>query len=494
MTSSVLIFALPEKIINMINITLFKKVTRGTSMKLYKILAIVISSAIVVAAVGTYFLFTKNEPNEGESTPRFALEIYGNANLDERIDEKDIEFLEKIVSGQENETDFADANRDGVINQEDIDQVRVLVNGTASFIWILDGNRNPVRVNLPIERIGAEYLSNVELLRILGVEERVVAVDMAPYKLRWFYLPEKADQVVNLGDMNAPDYEFILSLNLDVLFTFSYNIDQKRQNLPGVDVVFLGLYWPDVIKPADSRFIQGVLKAGYMLGKSERAHEYVNWIFGLIDSIKSRTVALSADDKPRVLMTGMVGYMRDPTQTTMRTYNLIDPLSQMCILAGGKPVAQDLPDWLGSNYYSTVDLEWVLEKDPDFIFVHAVRYTYGGQTQQPAYGYDMNSTISLNETWQNIVSRPLLSSVKAVRNGDVYIIAGDFRNNAMGSVLGAVYLAKILQPELFEDLDPEAIHQEYISYWLNLEYDLDEHGTFLFPPIVIGDDVIGAPN
>ncbi|MEM2025614.1 MAG: hypothetical protein QXW94_04920, partial [Desulfurococcaceae archaeon] len=111
-----------------------------------------------------------------------------------------------------------------------------------------------------------------------------------------------------------------------------------------------------------------------------------------------------------------------------------------------------------------------------------------------AYGYDVNDPGSLNSTWSNIMSRQLLSGTSAVANGRVYIIAGDFRNNAMGSVLGAVYLAKILHPELFGDLNPEAVHQEYITKWMGLSYNLNENGTFLYPPLTLNGEVIGIPQ
>ncbi|MCS7102315.1 MAG: ABC transporter substrate-binding protein, partial [Candidatus Korarchaeum sp.] len=74
------------------------------------------------------------------------------------------------------------------------------------------------------------------------------------------------------------------------------------------------------------------------------------------------------------------------------------------------------------------------------------------------------------------------------------IIAGDFRNNGMGGILGAVYIAKVLHPQLFEDLNPRSVHQEYISRWMGLKYDLRKHGTFIYPPIVSGGEVIGTPS
>ncbi len=42
------------------------------------------------------------------------LTVYGNANLDEIIDEDDIEYVRWIIDETEDETQFADANYDGV--------------------------------------------------------------------------------------------------------------------------------------------------------------------------------------------------------------------------------------------------------------------------------------------------------------------------------------------------------------------------------------------
>jgi iron complex transport system substrate-binding protein len=49
------------------------------------------------------------------------------------------------------------------------------------------------------------------------------------------------------------------------------------------------------------------------------------------------------------------------------------------------------------------------------------------------------------------------------------------------SVIGFAYIAKWLYPDLFEDLDPKALHQEYLTRFLKLDYDLDERGVFVYP-------------
>jgi hypothetical protein len=45
--------------------------------------------------------------------------------------------------------------------------------------------------------------------------------------------------------------------------------------------------------------------------------------------------------------------------------------------------------------------------------------------------------------------------------------------------LGLNYLAKILHPDLFSGLDPEAIHQEYIIGFQILDCDPTNHGVFV---------------
>jgi iron complex transport system substrate-binding protein len=44
-------------------------------------------------------------------------------------------------------------------------------------------------------------------------------------------------------------------------------------------------------------------------------------------------------------------------------------------------------------------------------------------------------------------------------------------------------MAKWFYPELFKDLDPKAVHQEYMTRFQRLEYDLDEHGVFVYPEV-----------
>ena len=450
-----------------------------------KIFAAGLAGIILVASVVVIVLNEERDWPVGEG-----LEIYGNANGDWSIDEEDLEYIQAIIDGDLNATDYpyADANRDGTVDAADLEQVQALIDGTADYIWILDGNSDPIKVSLPVERIGVEYLSNAELMNVLGVSDKVVAVDSAAYLMADFYFPENDFTNGQMGQMHSnPNFEAILDMNLDVLFTFSPDTTTKAQNLPDTDVIFLGLYWPNVINPEDSRFMQGVMKAGYILDAVDRAQDYKAWLEGLVDMLDDVTSQIDPDDRPSVLMTShnrFFGFGGE-ANTEAAIYTKIDPLSQACILAGGKPIAENIDNWVGEGnvYGTTVTVEWVLDQEPEFIFAHSVRYTYSGITREPAYGYDWDDIANYTAAVNDMLSRPQLGSIPAYENENVYITAGDFRNNAMGGILGAVYLAKILHPDLFTELDPVAVHQEFVTDWMGLDYDLTTNGVFIAPAL-----------
>jgi iron complex transport system substrate-binding protein len=420
------------------------------------------------------------------------LEVYGNANLDDKIDSDDITYVNNIIAGTANSNQFADANRDGVINTNDLSQINAIINGQATQISMLDGNGKNITVSLPANRIIIEYIQNAELARILELENKVVGFDYAVDKLRSVYFPDRSD-IVNVGKMNTPDYEAVLNLNPDLLLTFSnspVDIAEKTSKLPGVDVVFLGLYYPNVTAPEKSQFLQGILKAGYIFNKVPKATEYANWLVNLTSTINAKTSTIAEANKHSVLL---YTYPYTPS-TTIKEYATIDTLGQVCILAGGSNVAASFPSYLNSTTVA-VDAETVLDQDPEYIFLHTVRYTFGGFTYaDPVQGIDANDITSIDTCLKDYMSQEVFADVSAFKNNHVYIIAGDFRNNAMGGVLGAVYLSNVLYPDLFADLNAENVHQEYITKYLRLNYNLDNSGIFLYPALNMNGDLVGIPN
>lgn len=121
--------------------------------------------------------------------------------------------------------------------------------------------------------------------------------------------------------------------------------------------------------------------------------------------------------------------------------------SDMIRLAGGKNVAEEITD----TYWAQIDYEQLLLWDPEYIILpSAAKYTAA-----------------------DVLEDPNLSECRAVKNGNVYQIPGDaeaWDSPVPGSILGALWLANILHPELMTAVDCAGIMDEYYETFYNFTY------------------------
>ncbi len=90
---------------------------------------------------------------------------------------------------------------------------------------------------------------------------------------------------------------------------------------------------------------------------------------------------------------------------------------------------------------------------------------------------NVNSSL-LQSYDREIRNLPGFDRVKAVQDGRVYIITNDYAvtPNYPSALLA---LAKWFYPELFQDVDPVAAHQEYVNM-MGLDFDVRTRGAFTF--------------
>ena len=81
---------------------------------------------------------------------------------------------------------------------------------------------------------------------------------------------------------------------------------------------------------------------------------------------------------------------------------------------------------------------------------------------------------------KQIMNMVVLADSNAVANGEFYLYESMFTVSPRLVVLMA-YWAKWLHPQLFAVLDPQAIHQEYLTRFMRIDYDLEKHGIFAYP-------------
>ena len=319
---------------------------------------------------------------------------------------------------------------------------------------ITDSKDRVVTIYKPVERIVTLSEYPAEVIRMFREQDMIVGIHSTT-KNNEIYFPE-ISKLPSVGGAFNPDIEAILSLDPDLVFAWTYKIAELDEKLPeSVVVVGLDLYKPRTLA-------EDIEKCGYILDKEDEASHYLDDFYNkYLDIIKDQTEGLSEEERPTVYIDGTFGKGGSDCQTFGSKSG-----AQMIIeMAGGRNIFADLP---GSMPH--VDLEVVLWRNPDII----IRYCGSGEG---GYGVDHTSKM---ETLRESVINPM-ANVTAVKNNSIYIMD---KGPTYGPdvPISALYWAKWFHPDLFDELDPKAIHQEWLTEFQGLDYDLDEHGVFVYHP------------
>lgn len=323
-------------------------------------------------------------------------------------------------------------------------------------ITIVDSAGREVEIPYPVNRIAVHYPYLLEWVTALGAEDKVVAVADSVSQGRFGKLLEvytgRAGIGVGAGPRQRIDLEGLLEADVDVLLV-SPGVSEDL----GIEEM-LEPYGVSLVKIDSSSVItleKDIMVLGELLGKEKEAQEYLAFVNRYVSQVEERIQDVRDEEKPRVYLE----FYSDYFACTVDFGG--DPVTTR---AGGINIASDLRA-------PTVSPEWVVEQDPDVIIK-------GQLPNAVPSGFGVTDPAPLEEHLQEIISRPVWDTLKAVREGRIYIINGDLWSSPR-SWLGIVYTAKILYPEMFADIDPDLISREYAKTFLGFE----EEGIWVWPEI-----------
>jgi iron complex transport system substrate-binding protein len=323
---------------------------------------------------------------------------------------------------------------------------------------IIDSKGREVTIYKPVKTVGCTISQHLETLRTLKVPmEMVVVTDHTSNEYSYF---SDFSDVPSLGHFYEPDAEAILEANPDLMIVHPgsgagpygafFDPFMKKMEGTGITIACLACSKPE-------SYAEEVEKLGVLFEREEEAEEFLEFYEGVIETVENRTRDLSEEERPKVYCESL------PYKTSD---NNIDPIE----MAGGHFIfdIQQIAD---------VDAEAVVNEDPAFIF----RLLY----EEDPDGKMASDTAQADGIRNEILNRPELKNVKAVQEENVYLVASPLWTylpySGCRHFIGVAYVAKILHPELFEDLDPKAIHEQYLSEFQGLDYDLDGQGVFVYP-------------
>ena len=324
----------------------------------------------------------------------------------------------------------------------------------------------------PVERIVA--LSNIPELRSVKAADRIVGVSSSVTLTTGMDKTLYPEFIGSFPIVDSKDMESIIYLHPDAAILSYGTLEKDIDVLESAGITAFRCRATNA--PQVAITIEGSEKLGYLLDKEEEAKEFIDFLDGWMGLIKERVDEIPEENKPTVYCQHCRGSMRKkymPYAGSIGDFG--HGYSTLSRFAGGKSIFSDLPFATGD-----VTVEEVIARDPEIIVWCDL---WGSSSKYfGSYDRDAGDITVIKAVRDEVMNRAELTNITAIKNGEVYAI--DYKIYCCGGLyfVGISYLAKIFHPTLFEDLDPNAIHQEYLTRFQGLDYDLNEHGVFVYHP------------
>jgi iron complex transport system substrate-binding protein len=319
---------------------------------------------------------------------------------------------------------------------------------------ITDRIGRTVKVPLEPKRIACFFGPSYEKVFLLGSADKVavMSIRQPPWAQK---LNPNLKKIPLMPSYSDPDVERILELGVDLVFYWQFPQQIEKMSAAGIPVVCLlsGSKLPTNLEAYIKEYKEEIRLYGEVLGEKAKkiANAYCEYYDKKISRVLSITSKILLSQRPKVYyITGRNVF------GTQGRYSIGHWLVEM---AGGTFVAKDL-----TQYLVDVSMEQIITWNPDVIVV-------GGLTSPDA-----------------ILTDPRWQEIKAVKEKKIYTAPEGVFIWGHGSsevFLFVMYLAKILHPNQFRELNLEQEVKGYYARFYHYNLSNDEVHRILnrLPPL-----------
>lgn len=416
-------------------------------------IVIAVIAVIVIIAIGAALFIRGNEDEDvkivtGNDT---RLTVLGNADLDDDIDNADIKAIEKIIDigGTASEYPYADANNDGVIDSKDTEFVKKMISKEKMRIWYYNVDGEIASVSYPMTgTIVATYNKTLEACRTLGLSDKVIGTDDMTFQ--WpTYFPE-FQSLPTVGNRMTPNVEKILDIDPDAYLCgtkkwFGATLESDLAG-KGIDILRIPTW-------EEGKVLSGMITLGFITDHEKQASQYIDWADGILKKVNDVVSKKADGERPKVLVLDADKITSTKKEGSGQYEN--------SVYAGGYNIVKDIGH--DESYYTTLTMEWILQKDPDYIIFSK------GST---AYQW---SDAQLKEKYNALAEDFRLTS--AYEKGNMHILNLEIFIGPSYPI-SVMYMAKWFYPEEFASVDVSELMQEYIDTFCGIDMDVKNHGGF----------------
>ncbi len=298
-------------------------------------------------------------------------------------------------------------------------------------VTVTDQAGRSVTIESDPQRIVSGYYISTSLLIALGQTDKLVGIE-AKADTRPIYSLSAPQllELPNVGSAKEFDLEGCAALEPDLVI-LPLKLKDAAETLSGMGIPVI------LINPEDQELLTETISlVGTATGSSELADE----LLAFSDDEAAQLETLMADvERPTVYLAGNSDLLSTAGDAMYQ--------SDMIRLAGGQNVAAEITD----TYWAEVSYEQILAWDPEYIILAS----------------------DASYTCEDVLNDEALASCTAVANGNVYQIPGDaeaWDSPVPSGILGSVWLASILHPEVMSTEDANAVMGNYYDTFYHFTY------------------------
>ncbi len=279
--------------------------------------------------------------------------------------------------------------------------------------------------------------------------------------------PEIAD-IPSIGGYhdNVLDRERILELEPDVLLINRSQYTDNETSIPVWEAAGIRVVVLDYHKMLMANDILSTTILGRLLHKEDIAAELCKACENGYETVAERIAGIPEEEKNKKvyvelgnLGAGTIGNSYDG----MLWGAIVDNI-------GAFNMAKDKL----AEGYGPLDMEYILETNPDIVIIGGSIWADDTENDQMRMGL-MVSEDEAQERLKNFVDRDWWQGLDAIKNGRIYAVDHGSLRNALDYTF-TEYFAKIVYPEYFEDLDPQAEYDALLRKYLP---EMTADGTFM---------------
>ena len=451
-----------------------------------KIIAVVAVIVVVASGVGVVLFMNQNKDSGYKIDA--ALEVYGNADGDYKIDSKDVDVIQNIIDGKEGYTleayPLANAYKaDDVVDEKDIEQVKKIIaggndDGSQMTVWHINHTTDTkvangeyvVETKWPVKKAIANGTANALMIyEMIGLKENIVGINyssgsppdpvifpeynkMPSLGTSTMYLTESKvkdcvkDNEGTTAVITADNKSYLTSACTEDYLENTLKIDVIRIEHAAVD-------------PND--YASALLMLGFLFQKDTKAQEASEWTTIIFKELSDKLS--SVDKKVRVAVSSGEKYL------SARNSDYAD----VAVQAGGEYTI-----WTASStsiYFRTyVGSKTTYDPDPKVYNPEYQADVIIGLRTGAVLGKasDGASWYGSTDLWDKQKIKDYIadfSDFQCYKEKNIYIISGD-----CPIVARVLYSAAVLYPDLVSMDWANEMHQEYVDKYLGGLYTVKD--------------------